>query len=79
MVRITWLDACSVDEWTSVVELSGAHLVECTTVGTVVFEDDTRLVVAASHDGNGNYCGVMVIPRHSVTCTEELTCHSISN
>lgn len=72
VVRVTWKDATSVDEWTSAEEISPeCHTIE--TVGILVAESEEILTVALNHDVSGNsYSCYINIPKAWIVSRRKL-------
>jgi hypothetical protein len=60
LVRVTWLDAMAIAEWTK----QGSEIApqRCETVGYLVGEDDGHVIVAATISGD-EYNAAIQIPR----------------
>ena len=66
VAKIVWKDACDngddtpVGEWSKIEDLKG--LVEVTTVGMMIKEDDEKYCIAHSHYGD-SFGGIIFIPK----------------
>ncbi len=64
---VTWVDACSSQEWKAI-EGSDDKPSPCVTVGFIVKETKKYIVVAGTLDvDNDNYCLAMTIPKKNIT------------
>ena len=63
-VLIEWIDAVSVDEWTDISEAIDLQPHTISTLGWLVTEDDTKVVVACSWDRDREgVAGYWAIPK----------------
>lgn len=70
LVLVEWLDAHTVDPWTSFDDLMDHDTMECETVGWLLKEDDKSVVVVPHRTtvlGESQGSGVIEIPRGCVT------------
>lgn len=70
LVHVTWQDAASTARWTTERKLA---LTECQTVGWMVAENGTRIVVAAERNEAGGWANMTAIPRGCIVRVKELT------
>ena len=66
-VAVDWLDACLVSEETKPDDFAALKLAARTTEGRLIHENEQRILVASTHDGDGHADGIWVIPRVLVT------------
>jgi len=70
---VEWVDSACVTGWTSLSDLDDGGISECTTVGFVLREDDTQVLLIQSEDHrHGNLDSVMAIPKVAVTKSETI-------
>jgi len=66
MIRIEWEDSSSSSRiWNTVEKLKSFSNARCISVGFLVHEDDTCVVIAG-HKGEEDYAGEMRIPKRSI-------------
>ena len=64
IVRVEWVDAFSVDEWTEVKEVTGNDEIEMVTIGILLVSKKEHVIVANTHDAVNEKCaGAITIPR----------------
>jgi hypothetical protein len=69
LVRVTWLDAMAIAEWTKMGD--GIEPQRCETVGYVVSENDKHVVVAATIS-DGEFNAGMLVPRPMIESIVEI-------
>jgi len=73
---VTWLDACSEDSWTSLIDYKIQHQ-ECTTTGWLVCEDSLYIAVASTlnfveeNGGSWDAGHIFSIPRGMILSMKE--------
>lgn len=61
VVQIVWMDACSLDEWTELGDISTDPL-PTSSFGVLVGVGDKALTVAGTINGSAQVSGVIVVP-----------------
>ncbi len=75
LVKVRWTDATHIDDDIPETKLVGQELVECTTVGMVVVDNEQRLTIAGTvcHDeGETVYRDSLILPRQYIIEVKEL-------
>ena len=64
IVRVEWVDAFSVDEWSEIKEVVGNDEIEMVTIGILLVSKKEHVIVANTHDAVNEKCaGSITIPR----------------
>ena len=72
-LKVIWLDAFSVDDWTSSEDVKDINPCEIWSVGICKEHTDDKITLAVSHDlVNNNYSCIKTIPTGMITKIEEL-------
>lgn len=72
-VKVTWLDAVSEDSWTEIADAKKQECHEQVTFGLLIFENDHRIVIAASFDkANEKVASFYSIPKTWIVKITEL-------
>lgn len=71
IVMVVWGDACSVEEWIPLEEVSTDPLMT-TSIGVLVGVGDKALALSGTLNASGHTCGTIVIPFGMVTKLEVL-------